>query len=109
MLMTNINSQSELEIFLSQNKKVVALFYASWCPFCRSFLNIFSKRAQISNSESFVRVQIDDDDNPMWEIFSLQAVPTIIIFENGKLIKRLDCKLGVGLDEELFIKWLQRG
>jgi thioredoxin 1 len=52
---------------------------------------------------------MDDDDNPMWEIFSLQAVPTIIIFENGKLIKRLDCKLGVGLDEELFIKWLQRG
>jgi len=35
----------------------------------------------------------------LWERFSIQAVPTIIAFEKGKIISRRDAKMGVGLNK----------
>jgi thioredoxin 1 len=39
----------------------------------------------------------DDDNNPLWERYSIDAVPTIIAFEKGKIISRRDAKMGIGL------------
>jgi thioredoxin 1 len=107
MGMIEISDQRDLTNQLSQSKKVVALFYASWCPFCRSFLSVFGKYAQTTDFAVFLRVKIDEDDNPLWEIYSLEAVPSIILFENGKVSRRLDCELGAGLNEKQFSEWLQ--
>lgn len=104
--MIEFESQAELEDFIKQKNRVVALFYSSWCPFCRSFLPIFSKYARVSGSENFIKIQLDDDDNPMWETFSIEAVPSLVFFENGMIDRRLDCKLGIGLNETKFLKWL---
>ena len=40
---------------------------------------------------------IVDDNNPLWERFSIDAVPTIIAFEKGEIISRRDAKMGIGL------------
>lgn len=106
--MIEVSSQSELASQLNANKKIIALFYASWCPFCRRFTSVFGKYAQQPNSAMFMRVSVDDYDNPLWEEYDLEAVPSVILFENGKVAKRLDCELGTGLDEEQFSEWLQR-
>ena len=45
------------------------------------------------NSES----NINHDDNPLWEKFSIEAVPTLIAFKKGKIISRRDAKMGIGL------------
>ena len=105
--MIEVTSQPELEEQLRTNAKVVALFYASWCPFCRSFISIFDKYAQSLESHLFMRVRIDEDENPMWEEFSLEAVPSVISFVRGRTAKRLDCLLGRGLNERQFREWLK--
>jgi hypothetical protein len=60
------------------------------------------------NFDRVIRVYVDDYDNPLWEEFLLEAVPTVIFFENGKVVRRLDAGLGLGLDEKEFGKWLEK-
>jgi thioredoxin 1 len=104
--MIELSEEQALTKYLESHPKVIALFYASWCPFCRSFLTVFNKHAQKSGSDKYVKVLIDDDENPMWETYSLEAVPSIILFEKGKIARRLDCQLGAGLNEKQLIKFL---
>lgn len=106
--MIEASNKKELDSQIITNQKVIALFYASWCPFCRRFRSTFDKYAQQPNSAMFMRVNMDDDDNPLWEEYDFEAVPAVIFFENGKIIKRLDCELGAGLNEEKFSAWLKQ-
>lgn len=80
---------------LSKNKKTVVLFYASWCPYCANFKPTF----EASKLEPAIKIGalVDEDENPLWDRFSIQAVPTMIAFENGKIIARRDAKKHVGL------------
>ena len=105
--MIEVTEEADLQKQLKANPKTVALFYASWCPFCRSFLSVFNKHAQNAKSATYIKVKIDEDENPIWETYSFEAVPSIILFENGEISKRLDCDLGAGLTEKQFTKWLQ--
>ena len=80
---------------LSSSKKTLVLFYASWCPYCANFKPTFesSKTGSIDK----IGVLVDEDENPLWDRFNIQAVPTMIAFENGKIIARRDAKKHVGL------------
>jgi thioredoxin-like negative regulator of GroEL len=55
-----------------------------------------------------LRVKVDDDDdNPLWEEYSIEAVPTVILFEEGKVCRRLDGIFGYGLSENQLEEWLE--
>ena len=44
--------------------------------------------------------KVNDDDNPLWDRFSINAVPTMIAFDDrGEIISRRDAKRGVGLNK----------
>ena len=103
-----INDKKALNALLQQNKKVLVLFCASWCPFCRSFFSVFDKRIAKYSFDSTVRAYIDDDDNPLWEDYSIEAVPTVILFEHAKVVRRLDAELGAGLSEKQFAEWFAK-
>jgi len=80
---------------LSDNKKTVVLFYATWCPYCSNFKPTFES-AKIESANKVGSI-IDEDENPLWDRFNIQAVPTMIVFQNGKIISRRDAKKHVGL------------
>ena len=86
---------------LSSQEKSLVMFYADWCPFCRKFRPIFesSTNSATNGKLKFYESNMDDDDNPLWERFSIEAVPTIIAFEKGKIVSRRDAKKGIGLDK----------
>jgi len=104
--MIEVSNQQDLNTQLASNSRVLALFHASWCPFCRSFVGIFDKHAKNPGKDTCIKVRIDEDENPLWEIYELDAVPSIILFENGQVKHRLDCHLGAGLNEKQFTHWL---
>jgi len=77
-----------------RNKGTLAvLFVASWCPFCNLFYPVFQAVAE-KTGIARARVDISDDDNPVWEVFSVEVVPTVIIFKEGKAVFRRDGVLG---------------
>jgi thioredoxin-like negative regulator of GroEL len=63
-----------------------------------SLLLLQSLQAMVtSNGYKFYESKVNDDDNPLWDRFSISAVPTLIAFDKGKIISRRDTKMGVGL------------
>ena len=80
---------------LKSDKKTVVLFYATWCPYCANFKPTF-EAAKIDNANKVGSI-IDEDENPLWDRFNIHAVPTMIIFQSGKIISRKDAKKHVGL------------
>jgi thioredoxin 1 len=81
-------------------KKKPWLCSADWCPFCQKFKPIFESAANSPNSRlKFYGFNINDDDNPLWERFSINAVPTLIAFEKGKIASRRDANMGLGLNK----------
>jgi len=106
--MIEVNDKRTLERQLKENKRVLALFYASWCPFCRSFLSVFDRNAAKQGFNLAIRVKVDDYDNPLWDEYCIEAVPTVILFEEGTVCMRLDGRLGRGLSEKQLNEWLER-
>ena len=76
----------------------VVMFWAAWCPFCRSFRPAFDARASQSRAR-FAVVRLDDEDNPLWDAYRVDVVPTLAYFRGGELVARKDGKLGRGLGE----------
>jgi thioredoxin 1 len=105
--MNKIYTKQDLDLELKKNKKVIALFYASWCPFCVGFVSTFDETVAKMGSESVIHVLLDDYDNELWDDYNVPAVPTIIYFEDGKVCRRLDAQLGRGLSENAFKKWIE--
>ena len=80
---------------LNSDKKTVVLFYATLCPYCSNFKPTFES-AKIETANKMGSI-IDEDENPLWDRFNIQAVPTMIVFENGKVVSRRDAKKHIGL------------
>ena len=105
--MIEVENKQDLIELVEAHDKVLACFCASWCPFCDLFSPVFDKYAKNSGSTKFIRVYVDEDSNPLWEEYSIEAVPAIILFENGNVSKRLDGGLGSGIREKQFSDWLK--
>jgi thioredoxin 1 len=106
--MIQIDSQKELTEQLNKHPKTLAVFFASWCPFCRNFLATVDKTLGNYGFEHIIHISLDDYDSPLWDEYSVEAVPTLVYFENGKIAKRLDAEAGEGLSEKRCMEWLEK-
>jgi Thiol-disulfide isomerase and thioredoxins len=92
-----VGNENDLNKILKTKDRVIALVYASWCPFCRRFLPIFQQYAQ-EERRHFLRIQ--DDRESVGDKYSVDVFPTVLFFEKGTVSKRLDGEPGVGLSEK---------
>jgi thiol-disulfide isomerase/thioredoxin len=95
---TRIDTEQDLDEILKTKKAFFILFYAEWCPFSQRFLPIFENCTKDTVHRCY-RMVIDEHPN-LCEKYSVEVFPTIIFFENGKALKRLDGTHGVGLSEK---------
>jgi len=100
-----IDNEHDLDKILKTNDRVIALVYASWCPFCRKFLPVFQQYAQ-EKKQYFLCVQ--DDEERIGDKYSIQIFPTVLFFEKGSISKRLDGKPGVGLSEKQLEEFIMK-
>ncbi len=91
----------QFDTLFSTGEKAIIMFYADWCPFCRRFKPIFESIAESRDGINckMYESKINDDDNPLWDRFSINAVPTVIAFNHGRVLSRRDAKMGAGLNE----------
>lgn len=97
--------EPEFKEALKTKKKVIVLFYASWCPFSRKFLPIYEKHAS-KNPIPCIKTMVDDREE-ICEKYSIAVFPTVLFFENSKVTKRLDGTPGEGLSEKQLEKFLK--
>lgn len=92
---------------LKAEEPTVVMFWAGWCPFCRRFKPVFDAYAAKRDGR-FAIVRVDDEDNPLWEKYHVDVVPSIAFFQAGKLVARKDGHLGRGLSEPEFAGFLEQ-
>ena len=72
---------------LNSDKKVLIDFYATWCGPCNYLKPTIEEIA--SENEDIKIVEIDVDKNEkLVEKYNIQAMPTLIVVENGEEIRR---------------------
>ncbi len=71
------------------------VFLATWCPFCREFAPQFAHLARTSGHLAVG--DLTDLGNPLWETFDIEVVPTVLVFRDGKLLRRVDGRPMEGL------------
>lgn len=81
---------------LQEPGRVAVLFTVTWCPFCRSFEKAWEEWFA-PEGVGKLRVDISDERDPLWETFGVEIVPTVALFEEGRLGWRRDGIAGVGL------------
>jgi len=85
---------------LRDTQPLAVVFTASWCPFCSTFTPIF-KSTLSKNQLSYGLVDLTSYDNPLWETFEIEVVPTVVIFRNGRAAYRVDGIYGKGLPKSV--------
>ncbi len=87
---------------LLRSGKILAFFYTEWCPFSRSAFHNLT--ALNSNAYAVFRVDLSDEDNPLWSSLKINRVPTFIAFKDGEEFWRREAIYMVGLRKADFEK-----
>ncbi|MDD4091644.1 MAG: thioredoxin family protein [Smithellaceae bacterium] len=93
----SVDNLQDLEQALLADDRVIVLVYATWCPFCRKVLPVFEKLARRENQRLLL---VADDEERVADVYDVDIFPTLILFEKGRVVKRLDGRPGVGLGEK---------
>ena len=63
-------------------------FWAIWCGPCKMLSPIFEEISNEYDNIKFCKLNVDYDKNNICKKYGVMSIPTIIIFKNGKEIKR---------------------
>jgi thioredoxin 1 len=81
-------SEKNFDEVISSDKPVLVDFWATWCGPCQFMLPIFDKLAKkYGDKVSFGRLNVDDNQGIAMR-FDVYAIPTFIVFMNGKAVDK---------------------
>ena len=78
-----LNTEDFREKVYFGDRKCAVLFTAPWCGFCRSMKLMVEKAERDFSGTDFYTVDIDKEPS-LKTAFAVSAVPTFIVFEDGK-------------------------
>lgn len=74
---------------IETQEKIVVCFLARWCSRCGALSPILEELAEeLKGMVEFAKVDIDENPQ-LIEKFNITSVPSLLLFQQGKLIKKL--------------------
>ena len=101
--MIEINNVSFIQEVSDSKGRVIVDFYAPWCAECNALTPIIEAVSQKQSDIKFCSFNCDESRDFVMDL-GIMSIPTVILFENGKEVKR---KIGL-LDEQEIIDMINK-
>jgi thiol-disulfide isomerase/thioredoxin len=84
----HVETEADLDALVADHELVLVDFYTRGCTLCQSIEPVLGN---ISRAEDDLVVAMVNprEDPPLIERFSIQSVPTLVLFEDGEVVGRL--------------------
>ena len=83
--MNIIQSTSEYDQILNENKSVFVDFYADWCGPCKMVGPLVEELANEEKDVTFIKVNVDNTPD-IAQRYGIMSIPTLLAFKNGELV-----------------------
>ena len=87
MAVITITKENFEQEVLRSDKPVLLDFWASWCGPCRMLSPIVDEVAEERTDGKVGKVNVDQQPELAGE-FGVMSIPTLLVFENGKLVRQ---------------------
>lgn len=87
-MLLHSNTQNFKKDVLDSEKLVIVDFFAEWCGPCQVFAPVVEDLATSDNSLDVVKIDIDADRDLAIQ-YNIEAVPTLVVFKNGKELDKV--------------------
>ena len=87
MAVVTITTENFAQEVLHSDKPVLLDFWASWCGPCRMLSPIVDEVAEERGDVKVGKVNVDEQPELAGE-FGVMSIPTLLVFEQGKLVRQ---------------------
>ena len=85
--MSIINLSNENFYELIKEGKVLVDFYAEWCGPCKMLGPVIEEVSNEVSDVKIIKVNVDEHSN-IAQQYGVMSIPTLILFDNGSIIKQ---------------------
>jgi thioredoxin 1 len=88
---TEISAPLHFATLLNTHTYLIADFYATWCPPCKQIAPIYNQLSTTHASPgkfAFVKINVDEQ-NELAAKYGVTAMPTFLVFKNGKKVQEV--------------------
>ena len=82
--MIDIN-ETNFEETISSNELVLVDFWATWCGPCKALMPMLEKYSEENKNVVVAKIDVATANNIVKK-YEVKAVPTLLLFKNGKLV-----------------------
>ena len=87
MAVVTITKENFEQEVLQSAKPVLLDFWASWCGPCRMLSPVVDEVAEERTDVKVGKVNVDEQPEPAGQ-FGVMSIPTLLVFEQGKLVRQ---------------------
>lgn len=84
-MIKELNDKKEYINFINSSEYVLIKFYTTWCGPCKLLTPQYEKASQSNEKVKFASVDAEKNTE-VSRMFSINTVPTVILFKNGTKI-----------------------
>jgi thioredoxin len=84
--MIHLTSETQFNDLIKHNHLVVIDFFATWCGPCKVLTPQIESLSKVYTNVVFLKIDVDEFED-IASTHSVSAMPTIMFYKNGKLLK----------------------